>query len=109
MAFRQLQSLEEERVRVDALEQVFEDELVCSICSELYVRTMSLACSHSFCYTCIVRWMTRKMECPICRVNIRSCVPCLVLDNTISGFVQHLRGDGAQNRTELVLSRKSKH
>jgi len=44
------------------------EELVCSICQELIVTSLTLPCAHSFCETCITTWMKQKRICPVCRV-----------------------------------------
>lgn len=63
--------------------EVMEDEMTCSICSELFVKTMTLNCSHSFCKSCINTWMLNKKICPICRTPIKDLHPTIVLDNFI--------------------------
>ncbi|KAG5900082.1 hypothetical protein JTB14_016053 [Gonioctena quinquepunctata] len=60
-----------------------EDEILCPICSEMYVKAVTLGCSHTFCKFCIEMWKKKKMVCPICRTKITSLVSTLVLDNLI--------------------------
>lgn len=60
-----------------------EEELVCSICTELFIKTITLGCSHSFCDYCLKHWIKSKMLCPICRKNITSQTPTLAMDNII--------------------------
>lgn len=43
----------------------------CCICYD-NVRNRVLPCSHSFCEGCIDQWIECKVECPICRIHIRS-------------------------------------
>lgn len=48
----------------------FENGL-CPICySKIYIPTYSKNCNHIFCYCCIIRWITKKNTCPICRKKI---------------------------------------
>ncbi|CAG2100515.1 unnamed protein product [Medioppia subpectinata] len=37
-------------------QQLFDSELSCSICQELFVSPVSLNCSHTFCHSCIEQW-----------------------------------------------------
>ena len=51
-----------------------QDELVCPICTDFFVRPRSLICLHSFCENCLVQlWrVTGEQEtltCPECRAN----------------------------------------
>lgn len=43
----------------------------CCICYD-NVRNRVLPCCHSFCAQCIDQWIACKVECPICRIHIRS-------------------------------------
>ena len=41
----------------------------CPICIELMVSPLTLACGHSGCKLCLVKWVQTKPECPICRTK----------------------------------------
>ncbi|CAD5114167.1 DgyrCDS3309 [Dimorphilus gyrociliatus] len=56
----------------DKMIDLMEEELICSICSELFICPMSLQCTHTFCALCIHQWIKRKNECPQCRNPITS-------------------------------------
>lgn len=64
-----------------------EDELLCTICANLFIKPVTLACSHTFCQYCIETWKKKKSECPICRKKITSSARTLVLDNVIEKVV----------------------
>lgn len=62
--------------------------LVCVLCSGYFVdATTIIECLHTFCKTCIVRYLQTSSFCPICDVQVRrvclgvlcSCVTSLVL------------------------------
>ena len=58
----------------------------CSICRETMTRTViKLSCDHFFCEDCIVSWLDRKKECPLCRHSVPSVV----------GGGARLRGNGS--------------
>lgn len=65
------------------LDQV-EDELQCSICTELFIKATTLNCSHSFCKHCLEEWRRKSNKCPICRSKITTANPTIVLDNFIA-------------------------
>ncbi|KAK6182079.1 hypothetical protein SNE40_009843 [Patella caerulea] len=85
---------------------LMEVELQCSICSELFIQSTSLNCSHSFCALCIEQWMAVKKECPICRAPITSHMRSIVLDSYIDKMVEQLDDDMRLRRKELVTTRK---
>ncbi|XP_072939331.1 uncharacterized protein [Epargyreus clarus] len=86
--------------------ELMENELQCSICSELFVDATTLNCSHTFCKTCITLWTKKKKECPICRAKIISECKSLVLDSFIDKMVQNLSEEVKQRRAELVKARQ---
>ncbi|XP_033633523.1 E3 ubiquitin-protein ligase RNF8-like [Asterias rubens] len=86
---------------------VMENELQCSVCAELFIQATTLNCSHSFCQYCILSWMKRKKECPVCRASITSHSRSIVLDNYIDKMVESLSEDMKQKRKEVVTERKS--
>ncbi|XP_070562808.1 E3 ubiquitin-protein ligase TRIM56-like [Ptychodera flava] len=51
------------------LEKIDENFLICSICSERYIKAKCLPCLHTFCEPCLgqVLKKTGKLDCPICR------------------------------------------
>ncbi|XP_033833502.1 E3 ubiquitin-protein ligase TRIM35-like [Periophthalmus magnuspinnatus] len=46
-----------------------EEELICSICHELFKDPVVLSCSHSFCKVCLKNWWRDKLKktCPVCQ------------------------------------------
>uniref|UniRef100_UPI0037E70C94 nuclear factor 7, brain n=1 Tax=Semicossyphus pulcher TaxID=241346 RepID=UPI0037E70C94 len=45
-----------------------EEDLTCPICCDIFTDPVLLACSHSFCRSCLKRcWETGLRECPVCR------------------------------------------
>ncbi|XP_041672957.1 zinc-binding protein A33 [Cheilinus undulatus] len=45
-----------------------EEDLTCPICCDIFTDPVLLACSHSFCRSCLKRcWDTGLRECPVCR------------------------------------------
>lgn len=45
-----------------------QSELLCSICQDWVVHASTIACSHTFCWSCIDTWLLqKKFECPVCR------------------------------------------
>ncbi|EFA05001.1 E3 ubiquitin-protein ligase CHFR-like Protein [Tribolium castaneum] len=81
-------------------------ELTCSICSELFIKAVTLNCSHTFCKFCIDRWMKNKSNCPICRKSITNIAPTLVLDNFIEKFIKTQSDDVKETRKNLIQQRE---
>ncbi|XP_053160748.1 E3 ubiquitin-protein ligase RNF8 isoform X2 [Hemicordylus capensis] len=111
---RELKETKEEKERAraqkeEALSQmndVLENELQCTICSEHFIEAVTLNCAHSFCSYCIKEWMKRKLECPICRGAIFSKTRSLVLDNCIDRMVENLDDETKHRRLSLIKERK---
>ncbi|KAA0708217.1 E3 ubiquitin-protein ligase rnf8 [Triplophysa tibetana] len=91
---------------VTQMTEVLESELQCSICSELFIESVTLNCAHSFCQHCIREWRKRKEKCPMCWQNITSQTRSLVLDNCIDRMVENLSADMRERRLTLISERK---
>ncbi|NXP39625.1 RNF8 ligase, partial [Leiothrix lutea] len=113
---KELEETKEEKEKVRAqkeevlnqMNDVLENELQCTICSEHFIEAVTLNCAHSFCSYCINEWMKRKVECPICRQEIKSKTRSLVLDNCINRMVGKLDVEMKQHRLSLIRERKEK-
>lgn len=70
---------------IEKLEQV-QNELLCSICCDYFIRAITMSCSHSFCYNCISEWKKNNHNCPICRQPIYSMAPSRALDNMVAAL-----------------------
>ncbi|NXD36711.1 RNF8 ligase, partial [Copsychus sechellarum] len=113
---KELEETKEEKEKVRAqkeevlnqMNDVLENELQCTICSEHFIEAVTLNCAHSFCSYCINEWMKRKVECPICRQEIKSKTRSLVLDNCINRMVEKLDVEMKEHRLSLIRERKEK-
>ncbi|NXS85598.1 RNF8 ligase, partial [Erpornis zantholeuca] len=113
---KELEETKEEKEKVRAqkeevlnqMNDVLENELQCTICSEHFIEAVTLNCAHSFCSYCINEWTKRKVECPICRQEIKSKTRSLVLDNCINRMVEKLDAEMKEHRLTLIRERKEK-
>ncbi|KAK2513403.1 E3 ubiquitin-protein ligase RNF8 isoform X1 [Columba livia] len=113
---KELEETKEEKEKVRAqkeevlnqMNEVLENELQCTICSEHFIEAVTLNCAHSFCSYCINEWTKRKVECPICRQEIKSKTRSLVLDNCIDRMVEKLDVEMKEHRLTLIRERKEK-
>uniref|UniRef100_A0A803WDR4 E3 ubiquitin-protein ligase CHFR n=1 Tax=Ficedula albicollis TaxID=59894 RepID=A0A803WDR4_FICAL len=111
---KELEETKEEKEKVRAqkeevlnqMNDVLENELQCTICSEHFIEAVTLNCAHSFCSYCINEWTKRKVECPICRQEIKSKTRSLVLDNCINRMVEKLDVEMKEHRLSLIRERK---
>ena len=86
-AKNELIAKKDEKTEDESIVSSMQEEFTCTICQELFIRSYTLPCAHSFCECCIKEWMKtkRQKDCPICRKQITSePVHSLVLDNVIS-------------------------
>ena len=87
------QKLVEKEKKEVKVTKAIEQEFVCAICQELFIRALTLSCSHSFCEWCMNQWMSKSHspECPVCRSHIHQApVRSLVIDNVIKRHVSSL-------------------
>ena len=88
---------------------IMDEQLTCSVCSELFVKAVTLNCMHSFCHHCIISWMKKKRECPVCRATILAVNRSIVLDNFIEEMVANLAPEHRDRRKQLLEERKGKY
>lgn len=68
-----------------------EEDLTCPICCDIFTDPVLLACSHSFCRSCLKRyWDSGLRECPVCRKRVsKSCTPSnLALKNVCEALLE---------------------
>lgn len=92
----------------DEMLSAMQEEFLCVICQELFVKAHSLSCSHSYCKQCITDWMKKNKFCPMCRKTIEGKpVPSIAMDNAIDKLVACLPEEAQKERTELLKERSS--
>lgn len=87
---------------------IMDEQLTCSICSELFVKAMTLNCTHTFCHHCIKSWNKRRRDCPVCRKPVISMIRSLVLDNFIESMIENLPTELKNRRKEIIQEREGK-
>jgi len=87
---------------------IMDEQLTCSICSELFVKATTLNCTHTFCHHCITSWNKRRKDCPVCRKPVISMIRSLVLDNFIESMIDNLPTELKNKRKEIIQEREGK-
>jgi len=44
---------------------------LCSICLKQIKNKLTLNCSHSFCFDCLIKWLSIKNNCCLCRRTVK--------------------------------------
>ncbi|XP_017877887.1 E3 ubiquitin-protein ligase rnf8-like [Ceratina calcarata] len=91
---------------VNKISNIMDDQLTCSICSELFVKATTLACMHTYCQYCIKCWMKKKKICAVCRAPITSMTRSIVIDNFIDSMLENLPIQFKERRKEILKERK---
>ena len=66
-----------------------ESTLLCSICNEIMHDCISLQpCLHSYCSGCYSEWMSKSLECPVCRVNVSRISKNHIVNNLINAYLK---------------------
>lgn len=85
----------------------FEENLLCSVCRDIYRDPVLLLCSHSFCWVCLDQYweLSGSRMCPVCRTDFcMDCPPCnRALKNLCEIFLQE-RSKTASAEPELFCS-----
>lgn len=95
----------QDNVIINQVNHIMDENLTCSICSELFYRAITLNCTHTFCRHCIETWMVKRKDCPNCRATITSKTQSLAIDNFIENMVK-LTPEQKKLREELEKERK---
>lgn len=62
---RERKKEETEQFASDVIERAdLEEEFLCVICHSMMVSAMTIECAHSFCSSCLEKWMAQKQACP---------------------------------------------
>ncbi|CAD8204177.1 unnamed protein product [Paramecium pentaurelia] len=89
--------------------QQVNQHLLCAICREVFYNPIRATCGHTFCGTCLVRWIQMKKSCPLCRHRLErnyqfdkdilatkivgdievKCLRCQLWEGTLAQFKQH--------------------
>ncbi|KAL2740280.1 E3 ubiquitin-protein ligase RNF8-like isoform X1 [Vespula squamosa] len=92
---------------MDTVSNIMDEQLTCSVCSELFIKATTLNCMHTFCLHCINTWNKKRKECPVCRASIKSMNRSLVLDNFIEKMLDKLPMHMKDKRAEIAEERKA--
>ncbi|XP_012537654.1 E3 ubiquitin-protein ligase RNF8 [Monomorium pharaonis] len=85
---------------------IMDEQLTCTICSELFVKATTLNCTHTFCHHCIRLWNRRRRDCPVCRKPVTSMIRSLVLDNFIERMIDNLPPEHQNTRKKIIQERE---
>ncbi|XP_043680249.1 E3 ubiquitin-protein ligase RNF8-like isoform X2 [Vespula pensylvanica] len=92
---------------MDTVSNIMDEQLTCSVCSELFIKATTLNCMHTFCFHCIDTWNKKRKECPVCRASVKSMNRSLVLDNFIEKMLDKLSMHMKDRRAEIVKEREA--
>lgn len=93
---------------MDNFRELAESQLQCAVCSELFVEAVSVNCGHTFCHYCIGEWRKKKNNCPVCRTNIRSAVPCKVMDEYVNKVHDQFISEGGRMQRNVLIEERAK-
>lgn len=99
---------EKKETVLNKVSDIMDEQLTCSICSELFVKATTLNCMHTFCHYCIVSWNKKRKECPVCRARVAAMNRSIVLDNFIESMLENLPTTTKDRRNELIEERNGK-
>ncbi len=76
--------------KLGKIENDFQKELTCSICTNLLHKCMTLIpCQHSLCSFCLFEHLKSSNKCPLCRVEAISITKNSILSNLVQLAVNH--------------------
>ncbi|XP_022181826.1 uncharacterized RING finger protein C2A9.04c-like [Myzus persicae] len=83
--------------------KVMNSDLQCPICNEWLFKATSANCNHTFCETCIKKWLKINKTCPVCRTPIQHTTTSIAVDNFITNLC-HLFGGFTKERRESIMN-----
>ncbi|CAH1721118.1 unnamed protein product [Aphis gossypii] len=83
--------------------KMMNSDLQCPICNEWLFKATSANCNHTFCETCIKKWLKINKTCPVCRTPIQYTSTSIVVDNFITNLC-HLFGGLTKERRESIMN-----
>lgn len=125
---------DEEPVEIfkNQINRLLENDFQCSICNEVmlrvqtyylftnviiiklcfsfnffFIKASTANCNHTFCESCLNKWLSKSKLCPVCRSIVHNTTYCLALDNYITNLCDILGGTIKEQRT--ALQRESKY
>ncbi|KAF0767376.1 E3 ubiquitin-protein ligase RNF8-like [Aphis craccivora] len=69
------------------------------------LRASTANCNHTFCESCLNKWLSKSKLCPVCRSVVHHTTYCLALDNYITNLCDILGGTIKEQRTSLQRER----
>jgi len=72
--------------------KLLENDFQCSICNEVMFRASTASCNHTFCESCLKKWLAKSNVCPVCRGVVQNITYCLVMDTYITNLCDILGG-----------------
>ncbi|CAI6343156.1 unnamed protein product [Macrosiphum euphorbiae] len=78
-------------------------DLQCPICNEWLFKATSANCNHTFCETCINKWLKINKTCPVCHTSIQYTSTSIAVDNFITNLC-HLFGGFTKERRESIMN-----
>lgn len=83
------QKIEVDAIQEDTNSESIEDNLVCSICSELYYKCVTcIPCLHNFCAPCLSEWKKQSDKCPQCRGTVASFGKNHTVENLVTIYLK---------------------
>lgn len=67
----------------------------------MYQASLTHACGHTFCGSCITKWLGKSNICPVCRAPVQATTSCLTVDNFITNLCNLIGGTVQEQRENL--------
>ena len=87
---------------------MFENEMFCTICNEIFISPMTIDCGHVFCSFCIDEWKkTGNKTCPICRTKFTKQIKNFNFINLIESMFK-VADDETQMKRKTEMAERQK-
>ncbi|KAB5579163.1 hypothetical protein PHYPO_G00191960 [Pangasianodon hypophthalmus] len=85
----------------DSSSLLSEEQLLCSICLDVFTDPVTTPCGHNFCKSCLTQCWEKSQHCPLCKDNFTK-RPELKINTTLREVADHFKKKSGPDKPEVL-------
>ncbi|XP_060798524.1 E3 ubiquitin-protein ligase TRIM21-like [Neoarius graeffei] len=85
----------------DSSSLLSEEQLLCSICLNIFTDPLSTPCGHNFCKSCLTQCWEKSLHCPLCKEKFTK-KPELKINTTLREVADHFKKKRGPDKPEVL-------